>query len=146
MVGAGITTIGLVLLVVGLVGASVEVYVQIQSAIVQQQLSAILEQLPSILRPALGGDFAGGGRTTFGFHGHSLEPPTDGDSYSLMANAYGGWHLANILRPIRKQPAQSEAAAVTLPIHSPSERRSSRKFGSELIENLANGRMRHNLL
>jgi uncharacterized membrane protein len=66
VVGAGITTIGIVLLVVGLVGASIEVYVQVQSAIVQQQLSAILEQLPSILRPALEGNLGGG-----------AEPPSD---------------------------------------------------------------------
>ncbi len=51
MVGAGITTIGILLLVLGLVGASIEVYVQVLSAIVQQQLSAIREQLPAILRP-----------------------------------------------------------------------------------------------
>ncbi len=54
MVGAGITTIGILLLVLGLVGASVEVYVQVLSAIVQQQLSAIREQLPAILRPEEG--------------------------------------------------------------------------------------------
>ncbi len=51
MVGAGITTIGILLLVLGLVGASIEVYVQVLSAIVQQQLAAIREQLPAILRP-----------------------------------------------------------------------------------------------
>ena len=54
MVGAGITTIGILLLVLGLVGASIEVYVQILSAIVQQQLSAIREQLPAFLRPEEG--------------------------------------------------------------------------------------------
>ncbi len=54
MVGAGITTIGILLLVLGLVGASIEVYIQVLSAIVQQQLSAISEQLPAILRPEIG--------------------------------------------------------------------------------------------
>ncbi len=66
MVGAGITTIGIVLLVLGLVGASIEVYVQVLSAIAQQRLSAMLEQLPSILKPALGGNLDG-----------VAEPPSD---------------------------------------------------------------------
>ncbi len=51
MIGAGITTIGILFLVLGLVGASIEVYVQVLSAIVQQQLSAIRERLPAILQP-----------------------------------------------------------------------------------------------
>jgi uncharacterized membrane protein len=67
MVGAGITTIGILLLVLGLIGASIEVYVQVLTAMVQQQLSAIGEQLPSILRPEGEGTPAGG----------SEGPPTD---------------------------------------------------------------------
>ena len=54
MFGAGITTIGILLLVLGLVGASIEVYAELLSEVVQQlvqQLSAIREQLPAILRP-----------------------------------------------------------------------------------------------
>ncbi len=51
MIGAGITTIGILFLVLGLIGASIEVYVQVLSAIVQQQLSAIRERLPAILQP-----------------------------------------------------------------------------------------------
>jgi uncharacterized membrane protein len=55
LIGAGIVTIGILLLVLGLVGASIEVYVQLQTAIVQQlvqqQLAAIREQLPAIIRP-----------------------------------------------------------------------------------------------
>ena len=54
MIGAGITTIGILLLVLGFVGASIDVYAQILSAIIQQQLSAILAQLPAALRPAVG--------------------------------------------------------------------------------------------
>jgi hypothetical protein len=54
VVGVGITTIGILLLVLGLVGAGIEVYVQVLSAIVQQKLSAVLEQLPAILRPEVG--------------------------------------------------------------------------------------------
>jgi hypothetical protein len=65
VVGAGITTIGILLLVLGLVGASIEVYVQVLSAMVQQQLSAIREQLPAILRPEEGTPAA------------ESEPPTD---------------------------------------------------------------------
>lgn len=51
MVGILITTVGISLLTLGLVGASIEVYSQLLSAIVQQQVSAVTEQLPSILRP-----------------------------------------------------------------------------------------------
>ena len=55
MFGAGITTIGILLLVSGLVGASIEVYAQllpeVVQQLVQQQLSAIREQLPAILQP-----------------------------------------------------------------------------------------------
>lgn len=51
MVGILITTIGILLLVLGLVGASIEVYGQLLSAIVQQQVSAIRQQLPTILQP-----------------------------------------------------------------------------------------------
>ncbi len=65
MVGAGITTTGILLVVLGLVGAGVEVYVQVLFAIAQQRLSALREQLPSILRPE-GGTPAG-----------ESEPPTD---------------------------------------------------------------------
>lgn len=54
MIGAGITTIGILFLVLGLVGASIEVYVQLLSAIAQQRLSALLELLPAMLRPEEG--------------------------------------------------------------------------------------------
>jgi len=51
VIGAGITTFGILLLVVGVVGTSIELLVQLLSAVVQQRLSTILEQLPAILRP-----------------------------------------------------------------------------------------------
>ncbi len=54
MVGILITTIGILFLVLALVGASIEVYVQLLPAIVQQQLSAIRQQLPAILQPEEG--------------------------------------------------------------------------------------------
>lgn len=50
-VGILITTLGILLLVLGLVGASIEVYSQLLSAIVEQQVSAITQQMPSILQP-----------------------------------------------------------------------------------------------
>jgi uncharacterized membrane protein len=50
-VGILITTVGILLLVLGLVGASIEVYAQLLSAIVQQQVSTVTQQLPSILQP-----------------------------------------------------------------------------------------------
>jgi uncharacterized membrane protein len=51
VVGILITTLGILLLVLGLVGASIEVYAQLLSAIVQQQVSTVTQQLPSILQP-----------------------------------------------------------------------------------------------
>lgn len=53
MVGVLVTTTGIILLVLGLVGASIEAYSQLLTAIAQQQLSAISEQLPAMLRPAV---------------------------------------------------------------------------------------------
>lgn len=58
-VGILITTLGILLLVLGLVGASIEVYAQLLSAILQQQVSVITQQLPSILQPE--GATTGGG-------------------------------------------------------------------------------------
>jgi uncharacterized membrane protein len=51
LIGILITTIGISLLTLGLVGASIEVYRQLLSALVQQQVAAITQQLPEILRP-----------------------------------------------------------------------------------------------
>ena len=51
MIGILITTVGISLLTLGLVGASIEVYGQLLSAMVQQQVSGLTEQLPEILRP-----------------------------------------------------------------------------------------------
>jgi predicted PurR-regulated permease PerM len=51
LIGILITTVGISLLTLGLVGASIEVYRQLLSALVQQQVSALTQQLPEILRP-----------------------------------------------------------------------------------------------
>ena len=51
MIGILITTVGISLLTLGLVGASIEVYSQLLSAMIQQQVSALTQQLPSMLRP-----------------------------------------------------------------------------------------------
>jgi hypothetical protein len=51
LIGILITTAGISLLTLGLVGASIEVYRQLVSALVQQQVSALTQQLPEILRP-----------------------------------------------------------------------------------------------
>ena len=51
LIGILITTVGISLLTLGLVGASIEVYAQILSAMVQQQVSGLTEQLPELLRP-----------------------------------------------------------------------------------------------
>ncbi len=59
LIGILITTIGISLLTLGLVGASIQVYSQLLSEMVQQQVSALTEQLPEILRPE-GASAAGG--------------------------------------------------------------------------------------
>jgi uncharacterized membrane protein len=69
VIGVLVTTIGIVLLVLGLVGASIEVYGQLLTAIVQQQLFAISEQLPAILRP-------------------EVEQPSPGESGPPFGSAY----------------------------------------------------------
>ena len=51
LIGILITTLGISLLTLALVGASIQVYGQILSAMVQQQVSGLTEQLPEILRP-----------------------------------------------------------------------------------------------
>ena len=51
MVGILVTTAGIFLLVLGLVGASIEAYAGLLSALVQQQVSAVTQHLPGILRP-----------------------------------------------------------------------------------------------
>ncbi len=51
LIGILITTIGISLLTLGLVGASIEVYSQLLSAMVQQQISGLTQQLPSFLQP-----------------------------------------------------------------------------------------------
>ncbi len=51
LIGILITTVGISLLTLGLVGASIEVYRQLLSAMIQQQVSALTQQLPEILRP-----------------------------------------------------------------------------------------------
>ncbi len=51
VIGIVITTVGISLLTLGLVGASIQVYSQLLSEMVQQQVSGLTEQLPSILQP-----------------------------------------------------------------------------------------------
>ena len=56
---------GISLLTLGLVGASIQVYSQLLSTMVQQQVSAITEQLPSFLQPE-GSATAGGAEPASG--------------------------------------------------------------------------------
>ncbi len=65
LIGILITTVGISLLTLGLVGASIEVYSQLLSTMVQQQVSGLTEQLPSILQPE-GSDAAEGAEPAFG--------------------------------------------------------------------------------
>lgn len=51
LIGILMTTVGISLLTLGLVGASLQVYSQLLSEMVQQQVSGLTEQLPSILQP-----------------------------------------------------------------------------------------------
>ena len=49
MIGILITTSGILFLVVGLIGASIEVYAQLTLELLQQQVSGIIQQqLPAI--------------------------------------------------------------------------------------------------
>ena len=51
MIGILITTSGILLLVVGLIGASIEVYAQLTVGLLQQQLSDVVQQqLPGIFQ------------------------------------------------------------------------------------------------
>ncbi len=51
MVGILIATIGILVLVVGVIGASIEVYAQLTLGLLQQRLSGVVqEQLPRILQ------------------------------------------------------------------------------------------------
>jgi len=60
MIGILITTSGILFLVVGLIGASIEVYAQLTVGLIQQQLSGLVQQqLPGILQERGGGAIAG---------------------------------------------------------------------------------------
>jgi hypothetical protein len=51
MIGVLITTTDIIFLVVGLIGASIEVYAQLTLELLQQQLSEVVQQhLPGIIR------------------------------------------------------------------------------------------------
>jgi hypothetical protein len=61
MIGILITTSGILLLVVGLIGASIEVYAQLTVGLLQQQLSDVVQQqLPGIFQEQGGEATAGG--------------------------------------------------------------------------------------
>jgi hypothetical protein len=69
MIGALITTSGILFLVVGLIGASIEVYAQLTLELLQQQLSEIVpQQLPGIFQEQ------GGEATTGGDQGLLFDP------------------------------------------------------------------------
>ena len=51
LIGILITTMGISLLTLGLVGASLQVYTQLMSTMIQQHVSALTQQLPEILQP-----------------------------------------------------------------------------------------------
>jgi hypothetical protein len=61
MIGALITTSGILFLIVGLIGASIEVYAQLTVELLQQQLSEVVQQqLPGIFQEQ-GGEATIGG-------------------------------------------------------------------------------------
>jgi hypothetical protein len=71
MIGALITTSGILLLVVGLIGASIEVYAQLTVELLQQQLSEVVQQhLPGIFQEQ-------GGEATSGDAQGPLFDPTE---------------------------------------------------------------------
>jgi len=61
MIGILVTTAGILLLTLGLVGASIEVYGRLLSTRLEQQVSSALQQLPSIIQQ--GGELPTGGGT-----------------------------------------------------------------------------------
>ena len=65
IIGILITTAGISLLVLALVGASIEVQGQVLSALVQEQVSAVTEQLPEMFQPE-GAANAEGAGSAFG--------------------------------------------------------------------------------
>ncbi len=68
MIGVLITTSGILFLVVGLIGASIEVYAQLTVGLLQQQLSDVIQQqLPGILQEQ-------GGATDGGDQGLLFDP------------------------------------------------------------------------
>jgi hypothetical protein len=71
MIGALITTSGILFLVVGLIGASIEVYAQLTLDLLQQQLSELVpQQLPGIFQEQ-------GGEATTGDTQGPLFDPTE---------------------------------------------------------------------
>ena len=61
MIGVLITTSGILFLVVGLIGASIEVYAQLTLELLQQQVSTVVQQqLPGILQERGGGEATAG--------------------------------------------------------------------------------------
>jgi hypothetical protein len=82
MIGVLITTSGILFLVVGLIGASIEVYAQLTLELLQQQVSGIVQQqLPGILQE-------GGGEATAGEDQGLLFEPTE-VLRSLLENLLG---------------------------------------------------------
>ena len=83
MIGPLITTSGILLLVMGLIGASIEVYAQLTLELLQQQLSGIVQQqLSAILQEQ------GGGAATAGEDQGLLFEPTE-VLRSLLENLLG---------------------------------------------------------
>ncbi len=82
MVGILITTSGILFLVVGLIGASIEVYAQLTLELLQQQVSRVVQQqLPAIFQE-------GGGEATAGEDQGLLFNPTE-VLRSLIENLIG---------------------------------------------------------
>ncbi len=105
LIGILITTVGISLLTLGLVGASIEVYRQLLSALVQQQVSALTEQLPEILRPE-GASPAGGAEPAFGST-QILLPDQKPFKQLFMADHLGGWGRTDLLRLVHRPEAEA---------------------------------------
>lgn len=108
LIGILLTTAGISLLVLALVGASIEVYAQLLSALVQQRVSALTERLPEMLRPEGAAD-ADGSEAAFGstrILRSLIETLADSPLWLVLALVgialiYSGLYITQRPRPVR---------------------------------------------
>ncbi len=111
MIGILITTVGISLLTLGLVGASLQVYSQLLSAMVQQQISGLTQQLPSILQPE-GSAPAGGAEPASGSTQILLSLIENLMNTPNVADHLGTWYCADLPRFVCHAEAEAQLSTV----------------------------------